>query len=224
MGRRVRRDHFVGTERPPDDGGRLQRQLLGGRQPVELPEDGALDRGRNRELRAGPEPGAVPGHLDRSGLDEHLEQRLAEERVPDHSLDDERQDVGIDGVGAEPLLDERCCVLGRKRAERQYSRARGAPQPAMLGGQLGFRLADAFGGDREEWRVIPRDAVEQRPRHRVEPLRVLDDEHGRRRVGGPSQAKRDQRIELLAAGLAGQCLGLRRLRERSREEGVEERQ
>jgi hypothetical protein len=222
VGRRVRRDHFVGTERPPDDGGRLQRQLLGSRQPVKLREDRALDRRRNRELGAGPEPGAVPGHLDRSGLDEHVEQRLAEERVPDHPLDDERQDVGIDGGGAEPLLDERCCVLGRKRAERQHARVRGAPQPAMLGGQLGFGLADAFGGDRDEWGVIPRDAVEQRPRHRVEPLRVLDDERGRRGAGVPSQTKRNQGIELLAASLAGQCLGLRRLRERSQEEGVEE--
>ena len=55
---------------------------------------------------------ALSGDADGTALDQRFQQRLGEERVPAHPLENKRQHRGADLFGAQTLAHERRGVLG----------------------------------------------------------------------------------------------------------------
>ena len=169
-------------EHPADHAGDLERQLLLRRLLVDAADRHAVHGvGQPRERAGGglgPQPADIAADLERAGVAQGARQLLAEERVALGPRVDQLAEALLDARDPEAPRDQ---LVGLRAAQGRQSEV----QRPALGehlGQLGRRVVAglAHRQHQQQRRHPAPHRQRQRPRGRVEPLRVVEDQHLRR--------------------------------------------
>ena len=201
----------------PDDGRRLQEPALLCRKPVDAGREDLLDGSghldaadRHRE----PVGAALAGQ--RLRFHQGPDALLQEERVPLRPLDQPRGEGGERGVGSEQIVEELRGALRRQGIDAQLG-VEALASPTMLVLRPVREQEQHMSG-----RQAVDEAVQQRLRLGIDPVRVLEDEEQRPPATLPEQEALDA-IEGSLAPLRGSQSLPRRIQDRHVQEGEQRR-